>query len=476
MKTELLKRWGWFLPVLAAMWALLPAMQRDFWFDEALTILNFALMEDPAAIYRNYVIPNNQIVHTVLVHFLLGIVPEGTSWNVWLRLLPAGCAAALILLLWFRFRTRLGSGVLLGVLTIFALSPVFAIYGTALRGYILSALLLTAALDFAMAVARGGRFPAWAGWFLASFLALGTLPTNLAGLGCAVVWVLPLFGWDFWKKWRFWAMALIPVIAFFAFYLPILQQFLGCCNLREGWDDGLLVLGITYGTFALVFAPFAGVGILGGVLSVRGRKRWIFAVRLLVLAAPLPACLLLPVAPFPRVFVTLWPFWILLLAAGVRHLTAYQVRLRRKRKMGMLTAGFFAAAILWGAFIQWQDMRFVFSDAGGGAGSDDLWAPYYMRMNFVPSETALKIGKMGPVPAIYCSFASDPWSLMLHGALTGVSGWCFDGPQGQVKTLLPGSAAVLRIDEDPAELLEKRFGMTWTALFQSGRNMVYQAK
>ncbi|MBO5763514.1 MAG: hypothetical protein J6R85_06540 [Lentisphaeria bacterium] len=475
MRSDLWKRWGWCLPLFAGLLAIAPAMHRDFWFDEALTILNFALMEDPAVIYRNYVIPNNQIVHTVLVHFLLGFVPEGASWNVWLRLLPAVCASGLLLWLWFRFRTRMGSGVMLVVLTLFALAPVFAIYGTALRGYMLSALLLLAALDCAMAAARSGKPAAWCGWFLTSFLAVGTLPTNLAGLGCAVVWVLPLFGWDFWKKGRFWALALIPFAAFGIFYLPILQQFLGCCKLREGWDNGILALMVTYSAFAAAFAPVLLPALLGGAVSVRGRKRKIFAFRMLVLAAPVPACLLLPVAPFPRVFVTLWPFWVLLLGAGMRHLTAHQVRLHRRWKRGMLTGGLLAAALIWGGIFSAPEWRERFSELSGGAGSDDVWAPYYMRMNFVPSETVSEIGKMGAVPAIYCSFASDPWSLMLHGALSGVQGWCFDGPQGRVGELLPGSLAILRSDEDPSVLTE-RFGMTWTEQFRSGRNTVYRAK
>ena len=62
-----------FLPFLPAILFCVSAaveLNRPLWFDEALTILNFALMEDPAAIYRNYVIPNNQIVHPILVHFL----------------------------------------------------------------------------------------------------------------------------------------------------------------------------------------------------------------------------------------------------------------------------------------------------------------------------------------------------------------------------------------------------------------------
>ena len=42
--------------------ALRPVLQRELWFDEALTLLNFVLPLELGKIYFSYTIPNNQIV------------------------------------------------------------------------------------------------------------------------------------------------------------------------------------------------------------------------------------------------------------------------------------------------------------------------------------------------------------------------------------------------------------------------------
>ena len=36
---------------------------RPLWFDEALTVQNFALLDSVQSIYLNYVIPNNQLLY-----------------------------------------------------------------------------------------------------------------------------------------------------------------------------------------------------------------------------------------------------------------------------------------------------------------------------------------------------------------------------------------------------------------------------
>ena len=70
------------LPLLlcgGALAVLLPYAARPLWFDEALTVLQFAVLPSAGAIYHAYVIPNNQIIHTVLVRFFLENAPSGIS-------------------------------------------------------------------------------------------------------------------------------------------------------------------------------------------------------------------------------------------------------------------------------------------------------------------------------------------------------------------------------------------------------------
>ena len=78
-----------FAPLLLLLICTLSAealLNRPLWFDEALTVLNFALLETPDKIYHSYIIPNNQIVHTILLHWWIKLF----SFD-FLRLLPLLC-------------------------------------------------------------------------------------------------------------------------------------------------------------------------------------------------------------------------------------------------------------------------------------------------------------------------------------------------------------------------------------------------
>ena len=60
---------------------------RPLWFDEALTVQNFALLDSVESIYFNYVIPNNQLLYTMLLHFWIKLYCNFGSIDSWMRLL-----------------------------------------------------------------------------------------------------------------------------------------------------------------------------------------------------------------------------------------------------------------------------------------------------------------------------------------------------------------------------------------------------
>ena len=103
-------------------------LNRPLWFDEALTVLNFALLETPAKIYHSYIIPNNQIIHTVFLHWWI----KYFSFD-FLRLFPFICGILCLYFLW-QMRRRNGNAATFIALSTLATSFPFAIYGTALRG------------------------------------------------------------------------------------------------------------------------------------------------------------------------------------------------------------------------------------------------------------------------------------------------------------------------------------------------------
>ena len=57
-----MKKYIYAIPFIIAAAAIRPVLQRELWFDEALTLLNFVLPLELEKIYFSYIIPNNQIV------------------------------------------------------------------------------------------------------------------------------------------------------------------------------------------------------------------------------------------------------------------------------------------------------------------------------------------------------------------------------------------------------------------------------
>lgn len=419
---------------------------RPLWFDEALTLLNFSALPDPAAIYRAYVIPNNQIVHSVLLHWLWGrLGVPGAD----LRFFPLICAVLLLFLLYRGFRRECGRRPLLATLGALALSPPFLLYATALRGYMAAALLVTAAWLCGRAFAASGKVLPYLGWFGSGLLALGVMPSALAGLAGAGLCILPRWGWNFWRKKRFYLLAAAVPAAFALFYGPILPQLRGAFALKEGWRDSGAALA------ALVIALAATFNVLIVAAAVRLRPRRGRGFRILCFAAvwllPLGG-MLLPVYPFPRVWFVLFPVWAVLLARGVRRCRTLRL--------------WWCVPLLIAAASGGETARTALSPYCARAGQDDFFAPYYLRREFRPGATAEFLAAVRP-PFIWSTLAADPWSL--RAAALEVHS---DGPWGRLARLPENAAVVLRRDEDPASI-ERRFGGSLTRIAAMGYQTVY---
>lgn len=454
------------LPVLllicGVLAVLLPLVGRPLWFDEALTVLQFAVLPSAGAVYRAYVIPNNQIIHTLLVRVFLDSAPEGFSLVYWLRLLPVLAAAGTVLTLFFRFRRICGVWPLAAVLTAWILSPAFAIYGTALRGYMLSSLWIALALVAALDFAEKGSKRNWCFWAVTSLLAVGTIPTNLAGMAAVVLYVLPLYGEAFYRKKSFWILAFTPVVMLFAFYFPIASLFLGCCRLGEGWQDGLAAWQAASLPVAVTFAVLLFPAVSGTVIAVRRAGfRWVYSARGMIWLLPLMACLVLPVAPFPRTFFPMWPVFAVLLAGGVRHFAAGWFGMGRRRSAKIFCILLIPGCFLWWTMTGFSGCQKAFSARCGGMDGDDYFAPYYMQKSFAPARVAEWILQMDPElqKKLYCSFRSDPWSMLFQMLTGGFPGeYCvFDGPAKMVESLPDGAFVLLHFEEDP-EAVGSRFG------------------
>ena len=170
---------------------------------------------------------------------------------------------------------------------------------------------------------------------------------------------------------------------------------------------------------------------------------------------------------------------MLLLAAGVRDLTVFNCRWRRRWNFGVWIGGLTAVVLGWSFIAQQPMFRLVFSRRFGGAGADDYFYGYYLRAEHTPRATAAELAeRFGGRPlSFYASFQADPWPLLFYLNAAGVEfrDFRFDGPRGPVEALAPGMFVILRSDESAAEI-EKRFGRRLTPLFSNENHGVYRVR
>jgi len=448
------------IPVLCGAAAASFVLGRELWFDEAMTITSFMLPLSPAEIYTTYAIPNNQIVYTVLLKcwhgLLMGAYPAPIAFWRLLSLVGAGAAA----LVFFSLRKRLHdrTPAAAAVLTVFALSAVFQNYATALRGYAVSWLWVMLALDGAWRIFHGKTASGWCLYALGTVAAVGTVPTNLLACAGVIVYAFPWSRRDWWRDGRLWLLAAGPFLALAAFYGPILRAFLHAFTLNEGFPNRAGALAVVYGSILATF------GLLLAAEAPRlTRGDWRSKLRVAIWLLPVPAILLLHKAPFPRVFCTLFPLCLMLLADG---LASFHRPSRVKLAVG-------AGAVLVSVIGLRLLAPFAAEAAGLSEYDDDYFRPWYMARDYSVCEL-LPTLKHSTIRVVFQSFDSDPCPLIFYATLQAVKkDFRPDQPPGHVKSL-PGQAlVVLRRDEEPGDY-ETRFGGTLTLLYPGRDCSVWQ--
>jgi len=456
--------WSWLpvaLPLLVFAVALAPLvftvkpyLSRQLWFDEALTVLNFACLDSPVDIYRAYVIPNNHILYTVVLHYFLKLLPPGFPPDLWLRLPSLVFAVALLVYTWRRFRRICGAVPLWITFALLAISPPFLVFATAVRGYMLGALFAALALGSALDFAASSKVRAFAGYFLASLGAVLTVPSDLAALAGAALFAFPLCGAKFWRTRRFYVLLLTPAAALALGYLPIVTNFIRVARLGEGWHDRWSSLAAVGLALASAFGALLLLLPAEWARSFKRRRRELWRAALWLL--PLPAAFVFAVAPFPRIYFPLFPILALTGARALRRFggtvwyrsaTSRSVHLKVVVGVGVLVL----------SVSLWHPVLGKLSPYVGGDFGDDFFYGYHLRPEHQPVKVAEVLEKL-QVKYVYFSFLSDPWANMFYHLVRGEKAeYLFDGPRGQVAQLPVGAAAVLRRNESP-ELLERRFG------------------
>ena len=451
---------GW-IPVAAAVASSALVLRRELWFDEAITVTLYMLPLRLHEIYLSYVIPNNQIAYTVLLKLWNGLMPASYPANVafWriLSLLVSVAAMAIL----FRLRAKLHDRTPWGavtVLTVFAVSPVFQNYATALRGYALSWFWIALALDGAWRVFHGRPAAGWCLYAAGMIGAVGTVPTNLLACVGVVLYAFPWCRRDWLRDWRSWLLAAGPFLALAVFYLPILNSFLKTFSLHEGFSSRFGALAVVYGSIAVTF------GILPLVEIPRLKRRdWRRRLRGAIWLLSVPAVLLLHSVPFPRIFCTLFPLYAMLMADGIAAMG------RMSRLRTVLSAGCLLASVA----VFRLCAPATASAAGLSEYDDDYFRPWYMAEDYSVRELLPELQNHPDVFTVFLSFGSDPCPLMFYAALRDIKKeFLPDQPVGRVENLPASALVVLRRDEAPEDY-ETRFGGRLSRLFAGHDCTVY---
>ncbi|MBO5667834.1 MAG: hypothetical protein J6S43_01785 [Lentisphaeria bacterium] len=407
--------------------------------------MQFAVLPSVGEIYRNYTIPNNQIVHTFFIHWLLnlGISPE------MMRLFPLICGGTMLFILWKKFARELGSLPLLTACTALVISPPFLLYASALRGYMLAALWVVCAGVCGRSYALGGRKRYLGGWFIFVLLSVGVMPSALAGVAAAGLYIAPYCGKKFWKNPRLYLLALAVPAAFVCFYGPISDKLLKAFALQEGWRNGAGAVAATAAAVAVTFF----VPLASGIFF--HRPVWRNFPRTLIWLLPLGGWLL-PVSPFPRVWFVLFPFFTLLSAGFLRRLPEKYLR---------VTA---VAALFWGSVCCLEFSRRLLSPAVSAGGQDDFYAPRFVSERFRPSVTAAEINRRFPFDyPVFVSFAADPPGFRYYRMSV-----IMDIPPGRIQSLPPGTVTVLAAEEEPGRW-ESHLQCKLVEIYRNGLHRVY---
>jgi hypothetical protein len=429
---------------------LLNNLYRVVWFDETLTVFTMVQSKNLLEIYQNYIIPNNQIVYTCLLRLWSDWNLFGLSYDVYLRLLNFVISLIILGYLYKRFKVRFGSKIVclcVGLTLLF--SPPFQIYSTALRGYQLSMLLILIATDLSLEIARKISWQKVLLYLIISTLAVGTIPTNLLGVGMGVILVMPLvLATKNWLK-KLIILGGIPFLGLLIFYLPILDKFINVCKLGEGIPDRWHVYWIVILSFASSAFVILVAGLIGFIRYFQNKKNrnlrylwWIF-----LIIAPLIPCLCLHIAPYYRVFYPTFIVWYILLGLGMKHFFALRLMRSIKKRVVRLALGFVVTLLV--VVSAWQNVLLgeIFSEQCNPH-QDDLFMPYYVRDDFELSGVMQFLRENHwKSENIYCSFDSDPMSFMFYLTYNDepyLRKFKYNVGKMQIKRLKPNDLVIVR--------------------------------
>lgn len=437
-------------------------LNRGVWFDEALTIMEFSVYPNSVfGVYKNYEIPNNHIVYSIILRFWLRYVASFFFFsNPILRLLSLLAGIAFIILSFLLWRKFISVFALFIVLLSFALSPVFVIYATAIRGYIFSLLFISLAI-WALLSSCENRKGSYTLLWIFSVLSVGTMPNNTVALFAASFIPLLIEKASLDKNFILKYFS-VPFSSLLIFYLPIMPQFMSVVSIKEGWTPGFAAFSAFYiSSFIIFFIPIT-LSIFYFFSEKIKRKKIIY----LVIIFLLPALFFVTRAPspFPRTFICFYPVWIFVFSLFINELENKITGINPAKFASLFCFVCFICAftqIIQSSFAP-QLSKKIFSSQ-----QDDFFFPYYMEKNFSPDEIVSKLIKLTDKKngIIYADMGADHQSLIFSAKRFGMKDdfIIIDRPKQKI-TKFPADendkkAFITASSEDRAQQICESFGL-----------------
>jgi hypothetical protein len=448
---------------------------RQLWFDEALTIIEFASLPSLTDIYRQYNIPNNHILYTMMLSLWAEgcYALTGTMPDIFYRLPSLIFSAGSVAIICFCWKKRLGGTTAFAAALALTVSLPFILYALAVRGYAMSFFLILCAFEFAVRLNRGRMLYAlW--YFLAALAAVGTVPSNLLAFAALTLYLMPgkfrrLFSVSFILT------AILPLIAFIVFYLPIWTKLMHNFDLKEGWHNHWHGAGVVYFAYAWSLLPLIIIALYGmGRIVRRHGVSMPLLWKLLPFMIPLPL-VLLDVYPFPRVMLCLWPVWLYATARGVKYsLNLFATMKNRQIWIFKTTILLLSILLLWGALGQYSAHYVSRAMVCASGYNDHLFSPYYVE-DYDPAGTE-ELTRNAP-GKVFISFTADRYPLIFYAFTRGADHrrFIFNAGGTKVEKLKNGTIVILSKYDDAAEFAQSYNLSELRLIKEHGYHRIYMA-
>lgn len=345
--------------VLLAAVVRLPGLGYGLWVDEAATVIGF-VRQPFAELLTRYPSPNHHVLNSALARVAVLAFGE-TPWAV--RLPSYLFGVATIPALYFLVRAALTRAEAGGAAFVLALSYHHAYFSQNARGYTGYLFFSVLGTLFLLRALRGGERRHWAGFAVAGAANVYVLLSGLFAvasqtLGALVLHVLPAPAGV--RRTRLGSLVLwtgAAAVLTLLLYAPLLGDLIEFyttaeANLGWSWSAGLLGVILeaalpTRNPWLLGTGVVAGIPVLvAGVVRVARRLPLAFFAFLLPPLLEFSVSALLGAGTYPRRFILVLPFAVLVGVAGVRSLARSATRLGAG---GRLRTGLFATGVAAGA-------------------------------------------------------------------------------------------------------------------------------